>query len=203
MNLFAPSPCLVTPWIENGNVHRYMRKHPDHDKLSMILDISKGMEYLHGLNILHGDIRGANVLVDNDGRCLLANFVFSRFTDVEGYTESTNLGGLSTVRWMAPEVIDASAATLVSGLPQDIFAFACTVLEMYTGSVPFQEIQHDLTVATAIRDGQRPERPRDVMIPDAIWQCIVICWKQQPEARPSAEKIVKILDGMKLLRDES
>ena len=37
-------------------------------------EIAKGMEYLHGEGVLHGDLKGANVLIDDKYRCVINDF---------------------------------------------------------------------------------------------------------------------------------
>lgn len=44
------------------------------DLFRFMHEISKGMEYLHGKGVLHGDLKAANVLVDDKYRCLISDF---------------------------------------------------------------------------------------------------------------------------------
>ncbi|KAF9011554.1 hypothetical protein BDZ89DRAFT_963934, partial [Hymenopellis radicata] len=59
-DLFAPSFCLISPWMENGNIMSFLERHPAHDRLQAICEISQGISYLHILDprIIHGDIKG-------------------------------------------------------------------------------------------------------------------------------------------------
>ncbi|KAJ7839211.1 kinase-like domain-containing protein, partial [Mycena olivaceomarginata] len=57
-----PSCCLVSPWMENGNVTAFLERHPDFNKSSLVRDIANGLEYLHALDppVVHGDIKGVS-----------------------------------------------------------------------------------------------------------------------------------------------
>ncbi|KAL0566975.1 hypothetical protein V5O48_015023 [Marasmius crinis-equi] len=156
--LFPQGFCLVSPWMANGDIIAFLERNPDHDKLTtvnpnafcrtlflillQILEIAAGMSYLHTHKIVHGDIKGANVLVNEQRRCHLADFglaVTTAETTTLVNSTSTMAGSL---RWMAPELFhlgdDAEPESATSGegkatgskFARDIYAFACTVLEV-------------------------------------------------------------------------
>ncbi|KDQ16918.1 hypothetical protein BOTBODRAFT_129246 [Botryobasidium botryosum FD-172 SS1] len=47
---------MVSPYMQNGNAREYARKHPGMNCLRILLQVAEGLEYLHGLNAVHGDI---------------------------------------------------------------------------------------------------------------------------------------------------
>ncbi|KDQ26677.1 hypothetical protein PLEOSDRAFT_1077544 [Pleurotus ostreatus PC15] len=71
---FHPTPCLVSPWMENGTVVSYLRKHQGVNVAQLLFEVAQGLEYLHFMKVCHGDLRGSNVLVDNDGHARIADF---------------------------------------------------------------------------------------------------------------------------------
>ena len=71
----------------------------------MIKQIFSGLEFLHGHNILHRDLKPLNVLVDITGGMRLADFGLSRVLDDDQTTCYTFAKG--TKNWMPPEVIEA------------------------------------------------------------------------------------------------
>lgn len=98
--------------------------------------ILEGLEYLHAHNVLHRDIKGANVLVDSNGVCKLADFGGAK----KIYANNSNEAGLynsliGTPYWMAPEVVRQTG----HGRQADIWSFGCTVIEMATGEPPWAE----------------------------------------------------------------
>uniref|UniRef100_A0A0D9X7X0 mitogen-activated protein kinase kinase kinase n=1 Tax=Leersia perrieri TaxID=77586 RepID=A0A0D9X7X0_9ORYZ len=97
--------------------------------------ILHGLEYLHRNGIIHRDIKGANILVDNKGCIKLADFGASKQVEKLATTAKTMKG---TPYWMAPEVIVGSGHDFSA----DIWSVGCTVIEMATGKTPWnQEIQ--------------------------------------------------------------
>lgn len=88
------------------------------------LDILRGLEYLHKKEIVHGDIKGENVLFGS-GCMKLVDFGSSK--DCRASKPSSVLEG--TEGYMAPEVANKVESTFAS----DIFSLGCTVIEMTTG----------------------------------------------------------------------
>jgi serine/threonine protein kinase len=85
-----------------------------------------GLEYLHAHNVIHRDIKGPNVLVDNNGSCKLADFGNSKKILEESDRTGNNNTFAGTFYWMAPEVIKSEG----HGRFSDIWSLGCTVIEM-------------------------------------------------------------------------
>lgn len=66
---------LVSEWMDNGNINKFVKKHREvnrvqlvsyrdcvyedwHDRLPKLVDVAHGLEYLHSLNVVHGDLKG-------------------------------------------------------------------------------------------------------------------------------------------------
>ncbi|KAF7325256.1 G-protein alpha subunit [Mycena venus] len=146
-----PSCCLVSPWMKNGNVMAFLETHPNFSKSSLVnyhpfllgkwcskiilqvRDIASGLKYLHDLDppVVHGDIKGANILIDDGGQACLADFGLA--LAVESQAFDTSAGNRGTLRWLAPEILDSSrkAERQASLTKRDIYAFGCTILEVY------------------------------------------------------------------------
>ena len=74
----------------------------------MIKQVLSALQFLHGYNILHRDLKPLNVLVDVTGRMRLTDFGISCVLKDEETTVYTH--GKGTEEWMAPEVIEARNA---------------------------------------------------------------------------------------------
>lgn len=94
--------------------------------------ILQGLQYLHQNNVVHGDIKAANILVNNDGVVKLSDFGHSRVVQ-QGNSIVDSIRG--TPMWMAPEVIKDSR----HGKPSDIWSLGCTIIEMMTGDLPWPD----------------------------------------------------------------
>ncbi|KAJ4489150.1 kinase-like domain-containing protein, partial [Lentinula lateritia] len=200
MELFLPSFCLISPWMENKDIITYLRKNPDHDLYRALIDIVAGMCYLHSRDppIVHGDIRGANILVTNDGRCCLADFGLAlvaseSVTQVWSITSSGTTKG--ALRWMAPEYLesDGLAPTPIHS-SRDVYAFGCTVVEIITRNIPFHNCKTEYTVFCSLMKGERPGRPiSNEWCVDNLWELVSRCWAQDARERPSSNEISNVL----------
>lgn len=64
----------VSAWMEMGNVMTYTSiLGPAKDRFGILIDVASGLEYLHQNHIMHGNLRGANVLIDANGRALISD----------------------------------------------------------------------------------------------------------------------------------
>ncbi|KAL0571734.1 hypothetical protein V5O48_010226 [Marasmius crinis-equi] len=194
---FAPAFCIITPWMENGSVNEFLRKNPSHDKLRSLREIAAGLDYLHSLlpKIVHGDVKGDNVLVAPDHTCRLIDFGLARIVHESTLmeVESSKLHGKGTTRWMAPETLAESQDELGDNTPRDIYAYACTVLEIATGKVPFPELSEPQLIARVTTQGLRPTMPEVPWCPDGVRNLIKQCWETDPSKRPTARDILKSL----------
>ncbi|KAJ7805839.1 kinase-like domain-containing protein, partial [Mycena olivaceomarginata] len=85
---------------------------------------------LHGLDppIVHGDVRGANILVTDTLTCCLADFGLSRVIETQVPGSSLMLKG--SVRWLPPEMMDYSLFKHPYFTAIDIYSFGCTIIEV-------------------------------------------------------------------------
>ncbi|KAK0204824.1 kinase-like domain-containing protein [Desarmillaria ectypa] len=104
---FAPSFCLISPWMQNGNIMSFLATNPANDRLTSIKEVANGMAYLHSLDlpIVHADIRGANILVTDGYRCCLYGFGLALTVETQA-PGSPALALSGSIRWLAPEVLD-------------------------------------------------------------------------------------------------
>jgi len=191
--------CMVSPWMIHGTILQHIKNtNPSAGDMGRyVSQIAQGIEYLHSRNIVHGDLRGGNIFVDEGWGIRIADFGLSVFSDATMESNSGNSRG--TLRWMAPELhfpkhfgLDGFRQTYAS----DIYAFACTCLEIYTLSPPFSHIRHEMGVVTEVVKGGRPSKPdagSGCVISDVVWDVIETCWSQQPTDRPDAGEIVEQL----------
>jgi serine/threonine protein kinase len=92
-----------------------------------------GLEYLHYNNIVHRDIKAANILLRDDGKCQLADFGSSKKIIETNKNDTKSFCG--TPYWMAPEIIKQTGHNRFA----DIWSLGCTVYEMIAGEPPWKE----------------------------------------------------------------
>lgn len=64
----------------------------------MMLDVSRGLEFLHSFGIIHRDLKSLNLLVTEDFRVKVSDFGLARVSEENGM----NTGCCGTYQWMAP-----------------------------------------------------------------------------------------------------
>jgi len=181
------TPCLVSPFYRHGNLKCYIKKQPNADKLVLITQAASALSYLHDLSIIHGDFKASNILINDDGEASIIDFGLSRILDTSGFTTKLASG---TLRFMAPELIEVCVGEEDQSIPQvteatDVWAFAMTVIEIVTESMPFSHLKRDGSVIHYVMTGGRPKREHCRQINDEIWMMLERCWDIDPNQRPS------------------
>ncbi|KAF7336077.1 Kinase-like protein [Mycena sanguinolenta] len=194
---FVPSFCMVSPWMKHGTVLKYLRDHGRGNLNRFLCEIAQGLDYLHSMNVVHGDLRGNNILITDEGNACLSDFgLATTIADADStvrVTSSSNRAG--SVRWFAPELIDPTkfgCTKFVRTKASDVYAYACVCLELYTGNPPFSHLQ-DVAAMLWVIGGERPEQPP--FISAAVWQLVTSAWVEDFRARPTIHDIAVTLEG--------
>ncbi|EUC67720.1 tyrosine kinase catalytic domain protein, partial [Rhizoctonia solani AG-3 Rhs1AP] len=156
--------------------------------------ICEGLVYLHGINIVHGDLKGANVLIAQDGTPMLADFGNASL-DISnptlGFTQNDTKPGIS-VRWAAPELFDEG--TSLPTMAGDIYSLGMTILETFTSEIPFPDKADRSVLVHVLLQKKIPTRP-EKFIPtksidgNKLWAILTKCWSYDPKSRPSARAV--------------
>ena len=111
-SVFMGIPYLVLPYCESGSVEKFIGEKMSNTKLwKLISDVASGLDALHTNNLVHQNVKPANILIDDGGNFVLTDFAI-------GSQKMSN-------DKISPE--------------NDIWAFGVTLCEILTGGVPFGE----------------------------------------------------------------
>ncbi|SCW01173.1 LAFE_0D06700g1_1 [Lachancea fermentati] len=94
-----------------------------------------GLSYLHRKNIIHRDIKGANILIDIKGCVKITDFGISKKLSPLNQQQNKRASLQGSVYWMAPEVVKQVVTTEKA----DIWSVGCVITEMFTGKHPFPD----------------------------------------------------------------
>lgn len=192
---------LVSKYYASGCLVKYLKGLSDFeyakvDTLKMIHEISKGMAYLHKQGVLHGDLKAANILVDDDTRCVISDFGQSEMKS-EVYRISRTPIPHGTLRWQAPELMQGAQALMPE---MDVYAFGICCVEILTkGALPWPLMDDDAVRRFVLIENMRPPLPPSSFSCGPLMTIIRSSWDFIPSHRPSFEKITR---DIKKLRAE-
>nr|CAD1827124.1 unnamed protein product [Ananas comosus var. bracteatus] len=154
--------------LQNSQVSAYTRQ------------ILHGLNYLHQRNVVHRDIKCANILVDSNGAVKLADFGLAKETTMSNGLKSCK----GSVYWMAPEVARAKPY----GPSADIWSLGCTVLEMLTGRLPYPNTEWTQAL---FKIGRGEPPPIPASLTREARDFIQMCSQVIPSRRPSAAQLLE------------
>ncbi|KAL5212674.1 hypothetical protein ABZP36_023521 [Zizania latifolia] len=176
---------IYLEYVSGGSIHKLLQEYGQFGEpaiRSYTKQILLGLAYLHAKNTVHRDIKGANILVDPNGRVKLADFGMAKH--INGQQCAFSFKG--SPYWMAPEVIKNSNGC---NLAVDIWSLGCTVLEMATSKPPWSQYEG---IAAVFKIGNSKELPP---IPDHLSEegkdFIRQCLQRDPSSRPTAVDLLQ------------
>lgn len=199
---------LVFPWMECGDLDSFLTGrqrffelpalirlanlrrrwlYARFDPFAIVYGIARGLAYLHGNDMLHGDLTSKNVLLDRDLHPRISDFGLSKPV---GTDTSSSKKGMGTGAFQAPELMLGGARTKAS----DVYAFGMLIGQVLSGCVPFHGMCPAVVILAVIQ-GRRPALDCSPQGSEhqILWDIASRCWNHEPSQRPSADDIVMIL----------
>ncbi|TCD64004.1 hypothetical protein EIP91_004672 [Steccherinum ochraceum] len=153
---------------------------------------ASGLQYLHEEGVIHGDLRGPNMLIDSDYKLMLTDFGLSVFSECTSHAYGSKRGG--NPRWIAPELVDTSSGKFQRPTKAtDVFSLSRTYLELCTGKPPYPELSSP-QVCFKLWTNEHPERPSlpgGEELQESLWLMMQQCWSPNPLERPSALQLME------------
>ncbi|KAI5115606.1 hypothetical protein M0805_009283, partial [Coniferiporia weirii] len=199
-------PLFISEWMENGSVLKYVESHTGCDVIHLVLGIAEGLEFLHGRDVVHADIKPDNVLVNSSGNAVICDFGSSRAMNATqialgGNTTNPNGPG-GSIRWLAYEMIAKSETYKNFTKYSDVWAFGMTVYELLTKEKPYAQIHIEAQVMIAVMKETLPIPPTYIDIwPEkyqGVWKLCTECWNFDPLQRISMTEVVGELRKLRL-----
>ncbi|KAJ9703837.1 hypothetical protein PVL29_005208 [Vitis rotundifolia] len=185
-----PNLCIITEFMSRGSVYDFLHKQRGAFKLPSLLkvaiDVAKGMNYLHENNIIHRDLKTANLLMDENDVVKVADFGVARVQTQSGVMTAET----GTYRWMAPEVIEHRPYNHKA----DVFSFGIVLWELLTGELPYSILTPLQAAVGVVQKGLRPTVPKHTH--PKIAGLLERCWWQDPTLRPDFSTILEILQQL-------
>ncbi|EIN05090.1 kinase-like protein [Punctularia strigosozonata HHB-11173 SS5] len=188
---------LISPWLENGTLRHFLADSRSHgvDVTQLIWQVCRGLAYLHSQGIVHGDLRGNNILVDKDFCPKVADLGLANFITASNSAPQAKFIG--TFRWCAPEVLLDDG---VRSKESDVYAFGWTIIEIFTLERPHHEAD-DFRAIIMVCQGEPPARPgaeqcHGRLLSDELWKLVRSCLSTQVSERPVADEVMTRLESL-------
>ena len=165
---------------------------PMNEAMDVAMQIAKGLHAAHKKEIVHRDIKSANIMLTKDGQVKIMDFGLAKLA---GQTVITKHGTtLGTVAYMSPEQAQAISADHRS----DLWSFGVILYEMLTGELPFKA-EHEAAYTYLIVNEQ-PQMPSaiDSGIPHRLDALIMKMLEKDREMRyQSADEVLENLQDVR------
>ncbi|XP_065913277.1 uncharacterized protein [Dysidea avara] len=192
LGIHYPTPEAKLPWLVmemmefslTGFLEKYEKNEiPFHTKLSILVNISQGLEFLHGQDIIHRDLSSNNIL--------LTKHCVAKIADL-GVTKVVKS---QTIHFLPPEAI--CYFTVQYGKPVDVFSFACITLHVLSHQWPEpseQSAEDSMTAATEI---QKREKYLRFFTQLSLRKLVESCLHSKPDQRPDIADVCRGLVNIK------
>lgn len=220
----APNYCTVSPWMHGGTLfdvlHAQSVSMSFQRLISLSLQFSRAMAYMHQCNLVHRDLKTSNLLLDRSWQNLVVADLDLAIDVNELHSAASRNGGravhrgpsngrlshmVGTLVYMAPEVLQGQPHSLAA----DVYAFGITVNEMATCAVPYVDRKLPVPELHTVLETRFNEvklrgaivknHLRPVLatgVPDEFKQLLQQCWHPDPSQRPPFPYIVTFLEQM-------
>jgi serine/threonine protein kinase len=176
-------------------------------RLMVILQICRGVAFLHSKNVVHRDLKPDNVLIDSAGRAKLCDFGLSRLMISSGSGQNNQEAAkrsmmmttaVGTPAYMAPELASTDALSANFSMAIDIYAFGILANATWAGTDAYSDEldlpQNPFLLMNCVKDGRRPLMSRKILPKLAL--LIQESWDIDPSKRPTAKALTKRLEVM-------
>ena len=202
LGIHYPSKDAVLPWLVmekmDCSLKQYLTKHePDEVsfklRMSMLHDISLGLNYLHVQDIVHRDLSSNNVLLTEQFVAKISDLGVAKVINPNNNKSATQVPG--TLIFMPPEALSARPKY---GKPVDVFSFGCVIINVMTHIWPIPKDKTDIDESTgkilAYSEMERREHYLEIyQIPTKLRQLISQCLEDLPNLRPFISDVSKII----------
>lgn len=183
---------IVMEYVDSGTLKDRLRQQQRlsvPEAISYMIQAAEGLDCAHRNNIIHRDVKPANMLLRKDGHLLLSDFGIAKI--LEGTTNLTRVGtGIGTPQYMSPE----QGTGMQVDPRSDIYSLGIVLFHCVTGRVPFTA-DNPLTITVKhLNDPLPVEFLRTAAVPPAIEQVIMKMTAKAPQDRyQTAEELIEAL----------
>ncbi len=157
---------LVMEYIQGEDLKHHLdggRLYSFEQSLGMVGGLLSALDYAHRQNIVHRDVKPANLLIEADGRVKLADFGVARIQD-SGEATRTKGSMVGTLKYMSPEQVQGQPIDSRA----DLFAAGIVLYQLLTGKRPFDGDSEFAIIHQIISQDPAPPSSINALLPGAI-----------------------------------
>lgn len=176
---------IILEYVENGSLLHTLKAFghlPEQLVASYVVKILEGLVYLHEMEVVHCDLKAANILTTKNGNVKLSDFGVS--LNLQAMEKVQQNDAIGTPNWMAPEVIELQGASTAA----DIWSLGCTIIELLTGKPPYSDMLAMSAMFRIVED-ERPPIPEKCS--EELRDFLTQCFRKNPKQRPNAAELFK------------
>ena len=202
LGIYYPTPQAKLPWLVmelmqtslKGFLEKYDQgKVPLHFKLSILVDIAQGLEFLHGQDIIHRDLSSNNVLLTKSLVAKIADLGVAKVIQENKMKTHTQAPG--TTHFMPPEALKSKPHY---GKPVDVFSLACVALQVMSHQWPEPKDRVSEDTMTVLTEIQRRDEFITFCTHPALKELVELCLLNKPEQRPEISVVCVKLKELKV-----
>eukprot|EP01026_Neomeris_dumetosa_P042237 TRINITY_DN3511_c0_g1_i7.p1 TRINITY_DN3511_c0_g1~~TRINITY_DN3511_c0_g1_i7.p1 ORF type:complete len:273 (-),score=38.65 TRINITY_DN3511_c0_g1_i7:22-840(-) len=196
--LKPPNMGLVLEYMDVGNLDKYLHNicsaHPinNRDKLIIMKQIARALDHLHP-SVVHRDLKPQNILINTRGEVKLSDFGLSKIRQLQDAGRASSLQVIGTAPYTSPEVFRSNGLN-VDDEKVDIYSLGVIMWEIWTMQRPWEGENMVAISYKVVNEQKRPEMPSNV--PPRLKTLIESCWEDDPQRRPSARDVQRMLEWM-------
>lgn len=172
--------CIFMEYVDGVTLHDRIRaagRLPAAEALKVLRDVASALAYVHGLGVVHRDVKSINIKISSRGQVKLLDFGIAKDS---ASRKLTMVGGcIGTMDYLAPEQIQGKP----SDQRADIWALGVLLYEMVTGVLPFAGDSLGSLCERITKARYVPARDLAPLLPPGIDGMIARCLQPSPGAR--------------------
>ncbi|KAF3932947.1 hypothetical protein ABW20_dc0101988 [Dactylellina cionopaga] len=180
---------IVMEFVDYGSCQDWIRATSvrDEEYIAVIIrEIVKALIYIHDCQLIHRDLKAANILLSSKGDVKLADFGVSARVTEYASIRNTFVG---TPLWMAPEVINTHLSKEAGyGSKIDIWSLGITAYELAVGEPPYAGSTHARAILAI---GSHAPARLSTDFSSAFQDFIATCLVKDPRGRPTSRQLLK------------
>ena len=181
---------IVMPFLQNGTLAELLqtRRRSLTEIYQIMTQIGGALGYAHARGMIHRDVKPSNVLIDEQGNCLLTDFGLARMVEISSESLTSAGAIMGTPAYMSPE---QGKGDILDGR-SDLYSLGVIFYEMLTGQVPYRDKLPMMVVIKHIHDPLPSARELVPDLSDAIERVLIKSLAKEPEERyQTAEDFVQ------------